>query len=71
MDFAKSKKSLRFIQELPDLVESGVEKLTASLMSFGKTVSISVAFLEFNPCKSLFHFNFMEKIKSKYFLYRK
>ena len=67
MDCPKSKKILRCIQKLSDLVESGVEKSTASFMRFGKIVSISVAFLEFTPCKSLFYFNFMEKSNQNIF----
>ena len=46
--FNKSGKMLCSILELIDLVKIGVKKSMATFISFGKMVSIPVAFLEFN-----------------------
>ena len=64
-------KTLCFILELIDLVKSGAKNSTATFMSFGGMVSIPVAFLGSNPCISFFYFNFIYKMKTKFFLYVK
>ena len=52
--FAKSGKMLCSILELIDLVKIRVKKSTSTFISFGKMVSIPVAFLEFNSFISFF-----------------
>ena len=54
--FTKSGKVLCSILELIDLVKCGVTKTIATSISFERMVSISVAFLKFNPCISFFTF---------------
>ena len=61
---AKSRKMLCSILELIDLVKSGVKKPTAPFKCFGEIVSISVAFLQFNPWISfLFQFHLQNENK--------
>ena len=52
--FAKSGKMLCSILELIDLVKIRVKKSTSTFISFGKMVSIPVAFLEFNSFISFY-----------------
>ena len=56
--FAKSGKMLCSILKVIDLVKNGVKKYTAPFIRFGGTISIPVAFLEFNHCFKFFLLQF-------------